>query len=63
MVGPDGTITTLAGDGVRRYDGDGGPALDAGVSPGDPAVDRSGHIFLAEPGNFRIRKIISPHSR
>ncbi len=63
MVGPDGTVTTLAGDGVRRYDGDGGPALDAGVSPGDPAVDRSGHIFLAEPGNFRIRKIISPHSR
>lgn len=32
MVNPAGMISTVAGNGVRNYDGDGGPALDASLT-------------------------------
>ena len=53
-----GTITTIAGDGVSGFSGDGGPASQARVSvPFDVAVDSSGNIYIADTGNQRVRKI------
>ncbi len=58
-VNTAGIITTYAGCGTNGYGGDGGPALAAGFAGGimDVAVDRTGNIFIADPGSERIRKI------
>jgi sugar lactone lactonase YvrE len=57
-VSPDGTITTIAGNGVPRYSGDGGPAVDAELYyPIGLAVDSHGNIYIGDHGNLRIRKI------
>ena len=37
-----GDIYTVAGDGLPRYSGDAGPAIDAGMSPLGIAVDAAG---------------------
>ena len=51
-------ITTLAGTGVRRYSGDGGPASRASLShPTDVAVDTAGNLYLADTGSNRLRKV------
>lgn len=53
-----GTITRLAGTGVRAFTGDGGTALDATLNlPTGLAVDASGNLFLADTENNRIRRI------
>ena len=51
------TISTVAGNGDDRSSGDGGPALSAGMYPGNLALDASGNLYLTD-GN-RIRKITS----
>ena len=64
-VSPAGTITTVAGNGVYGDKGDGGPAVNAGLSDVvDVAVDSDGSIYLAETNlihgsdpNHRIRKV------
>jgi len=49
---PDGVITTVAGDGVAGYSGDGGPAPSAELnSPGGAAVDAFGNLFIADFDN------------
>jgi serine/threonine-protein kinase len=53
-----GIITTIAGDGVRGFRGDGGPAVNASV--GDPtglAFDANGNLFVTTGGLGRIRRI------
>ena len=53
-----GLITTVAGDGVPGYSGDGGPATSAKLFfPRDVAVDGSGNIFIVDSGNCVIRKV------
>ena len=53
-----GIITTVAGDGVAGYFGDGGLPTNAGLNhPGGVAVDSSGDIFIADTGNNRIREV------
>lgn len=53
-----GIITTVAGDGIIGYSGDGGPATSAELFyPRDVAVDRSGNIFIVDSGNCVIRKV------
>src|SRR5262245_31701035 len=37
-ISPDGTVTTVAGDGSDDSHGDGGPALDAGINSPDDVV-------------------------
>jgi uncharacterized protein (TIGR03437 family) len=55
-VSPSGTITTVAGNGIPGYTGDGGPATSAEVDyPEDVAVDASGNLFIADM--YRIRKV------
>lgn len=41
-----GIITTVAGNGVEDFSGDGGPATQAGLSPYAIAVDTSGNLFV-----------------
>lgn len=53
-----GTITTVAGDGVQGYSGDGGPATAAEIdSPDGLAVSAAGVLYLADTHNERIRAV------
>jgi trimeric autotransporter adhesin len=53
-----GIITTIAGNGIAGYSGDGGPAASAQLFyPRDVAVDGSGNIFIMDTGNCVVRKI------
>ena len=55
-VGPDGLISTVAGDGFIGFSGDGGPAADAELKiPISIDVADDGSIYVAE--HARIRKI------
>lgn len=57
-VTPDGTVTTIAGNGAPGLSGDGGPAASAQLSgPTSVTVDASGNLYIADTGNARIRKI------
>ncbi|GJQ58203.1 MAG: hypothetical protein SCALA701_10040 [Candidatus Scalindua sp.] len=53
-----GIITTVAGNGIRGYSGDGGPAADAELYyPEGVALDTSGNLYIADGSNHRIRKV------
>lgn len=54
----DGTITTVAGTGSEGGTGDGGPAIAARLSqPFGVALDADGTIYIADRGNFKIRRV------
>ena len=58
MVGLDGIITTVAGNGMVAFGGDGGPAVDASLNfPEAVAVDGSGNLYIADTQNHRIRQV------
>ena len=55
---PYGIITTIAGNGITGYAGDGGPAVAAALNfPTDVQVDSSGNLYLIDTGNIRIRRV------
>ena len=55
-VSPDGTITTIAGNGTCCYSGDGGPAAAAQLNlPWGLWVDGGGSVWVADSGNNAIR--------
>ena len=55
-----GLITTVAGTGFQNFSGDGGKAIFATLSyPEGLAVDKFGNIFIADRGNYRIRKVLA----
>jgi hypothetical protein len=57
-VSTDGTITTVAGNGVRGFGGDGGPATSASLnSPHNLAVLPDGGFLIADEGNNRVRRV------
>jgi hypothetical protein len=57
-VTPDGTITTIAGNGFPDFAGDGGPATAASLQyPTGVTLDHDGNIFIADAANHRIRRI------
>jgi hypothetical protein len=57
-VSASGVITTIAGSGTTGYSGDGGPATAAQFSDvRGIAVDGAGNVYVADAGNFCIRKI------
>jgi hypothetical protein len=63
LVGPDGIIETLAGDGVRGFAGDDGPAVHARIQPddggfgGDIAALADGGFLIADTVNLRVRRV------
>lgn len=57
-IGSDGNITTIAGNGIENYNGDGIPATDATLNrPGQIVFDSAGNLYVADTFNHRIRKI------
>ncbi len=57
-VTPSGVISTVAGNGIWGFSGDGGPATSAQLfHPWGVSVDTAGHLFIADYGNNRIRKV------
>jgi len=57
-VDPAGIIRVFAGNGIRAYSGDEGPATSASLNlPFGVAVDSQGNVFISEEVGHRIRKI------
>src|SRR5262249_42174132 len=57
-ISPDGTLITLAGNGIPDFSGEGGIATGAALnSPQGVAIDTAGNIYIADYGNNRIRKV------
>ncbi len=53
-----GIISTVAGNGVAGFSGDGGPAALASLNfPTGIALDASGNLYIADTNNHRIRKL------
>ncbi len=53
-----GIIETIAGTGEAGFSGDGGPATQATLqSPHSIALDDSGHLYICDIGNHRIRVV------
>ncbi|MFD0417947.1 hypothetical protein [Streptomyces sp. NPDC127108] len=59
-VTSDGIITTVAGNGTAGYVDDGGPAAGTRLFyPYGIALDRAGHLYIADCNNHRIRGVTS----
>jgi sugar lactone lactonase YvrE len=57
-MAPNGTVTTIAGNGTFGFDGDGGSATQATLGvPYDVAVDSQGNVFFTDPYHRRVRRI------
>jgi sugar lactone lactonase YvrE len=55
---PDGTITTVAGDGTAGFSGDGGSAVEAQLNfPADVAVAADGTVYISDQFNHCIRRV------
>ena len=54
----DGVVTTVAGNGLAGYSGDGQDARSASLqSPQGAAVDSTGTLYFSDTGNSRVRKV------
>ena len=53
-----GVITTIAGNGLSGYDGDGGPATAAYISdPANLELDGAANVYIVDQASNRIRKV------
>ena len=59
-VGPDGIITTVAGNGSAGFSGDGGLAPKASLKyPSNMAIGADGSLYIDDADNYRIRQVSS----
>ena len=57
-VSANGIISTIAGNGVQGFSGDGGVAVNASLNgPNALAIDKEGNVFISDCSNYRIRKV------
>jgi len=57
-VSADGMVTTVAGNGIGGFSGDGSAATRASLkSPSGVAVDALGNLYIADSSNNRIREL------
>lgn len=57
-VDTSGKITTVAGNGMQGFSGDGGLAISASLwAPTRAVMDRNGNLYIADSFNQRIRKV------
>jgi RHS repeat-associated protein len=57
-IGPDGSISTIAGTGSAGFSGDGGPATSAQLyCPDGIALAADGTLYIADICNVRIRRV------
>lgn len=53
-----GSVKTVAGNGVKMFAGDGGPATGANLSfPHGIIVDKNDNVLVSDKGHYRIRRI------
>jgi serine/threonine protein kinase, bacterial len=53
-----GSIETVAGNGIKMFAGDGGPAAGAKLSfPHGIVVDKQGRLLISDKGHYRIRRV------
>lgn len=58
QVDTNGIISTVIGNGVASYFGDGGPATGASIKyPSGMTFDTNGNIFVVERDGQRVRKV------
>ncbi|HEV3200414.1 MAG TPA: hypothetical protein VGZ73_21060 [Bryobacteraceae bacterium] len=57
-VSSSGSISTVAGNGVLSFSGDGGQALNAQMNvPQGVAADAAGNVYVSDTGNNVVRKV------
>ena len=57
-VNTDGGVSIIAGTGAPGFTGDGGPAVAATLNgPTALALDGAGNLYIADGGNYAVRKI------
>ncbi len=60
MISTKGIITTVAGNGLGKFAGDGGLAVNASLfHPKGIAVDAAGNLYIADTFNNRIRAVMN----
>ncbi|RAJ92252.1 putative secreted protein (Por secretion system target) [Larkinella arboricola] len=58
QVTPDGIISTIAGNGLAGFSGDGGLPTQASLNgPSSIAVDVQGNLYISDRNNYRVRKV------
>jgi uncharacterized protein (TIGR03437 family) len=57
-ISTDGTIRTIAGNGVNASTGDGGPAISASfITASGLTLDTAGNIYVVDSGSSTVRKV------
>ena len=57
-LAPDGIISTIAGNGINDFTGDGGPAVNAATGqPLGLATDLAGNVYFFAAEDLRVRKV------
>ena len=61
VISVNSRIITIAGNGLAAFSGDGGASNLASINnPTGVAVDAAGNVLIADNGNNRIRKVVTP---
>ena len=59
--GASGVISTVAGNGIAGFSGDGGQAVSASLNvPSDVAIDPFGYLYIVDLWNNRVRRVSPP---